>query len=276
MTIPQTTYPAEAEIGIEGQLIEIAPRKIRTYVNAVTCVAQVDEFEFVLTWAAADSVLTTINGITTTTVLAGGEDTIEEAVDAVLSDLNLSTFLLAIVTLLKVDTDTIRVTSRVAGVPLTATMVATTAGDGDINKTTPTANATGQDLPFGRAVQQASTGARHMQLPAGAGIFIGITAFSHAHDNRSLAGSDGIPNKEPGNVMTLGVILATSEDEVLVADMPNVFYRITQGAAAGETVGRFRTDADGGDAVQIENARWVGIGDAEALIKLELFAPTSG
>lgn len=274
-------YDEEPAIGLEGQLaLGFAGRQdVQTGVNAQTGRAKIAEIVFTGTWAAADSLVTTLAGVPVTTTLAAGEDTITEARDAHLADLQANANITRDYILTTDGTDAILVEGRERGtdtgayVDFTATSVATTAGDGDVTVTATQSARTRGDLPFGKAVAYDETDPRGKRcvLPAATGFrFAGVTAFSHAHANRTLAGSNGIPAQDSFNRLKAGFIYVKAETDVQPGD--RAFVRHT--ANANGEPGNFRNDADTNTADEIPGEFVTG-GDAGSLVVLQINAPAS-
>lgn len=142
-----------------------------------------------------------------------------------------------------------------------AVAVAGLLGDSDSGKYARTyRNAEGAGIPFGVAVQLDSTGV--ISLPDSSGDDIrGITVFTHAHDNQSLADDLGIPDDDACTVLRRGTIWVVCEDGCDEGD--SVFYRHT--ASGAEQLGALRTDADGTDATQISGAEFLTTASAGGL-----------
>lgn len=190
MQIPQETY-GDPAVALPGQLYGSGIRDIVTGVTAQKGTAKVVTLTFADTWAAADTVATTVGGHVVNTTLAAGEDTPTEARDAVLSDLQQNAGAASLFSFAAVSTNQIQATQieQAAGsgiyldTPLTS--VATTAGDGDVTVATPTAAASAAHLKFGQGLIYDATADKRYALPSSAlasvATFGGVVVRQHHH-----------------------------------------------------------------------------------------------
>ena len=165
-------------------------------------------------------------------------------------------------------------TAAVAGVPFSITWVNETLmgvpGTPVLASAATTANVTGNPIPFGRGVIEGATPPLGV-LPSVTGfLFAGI-----ARHKAKVAPNDGTGAKyeagEAISVVRKGRVWVLAEDVITLTS--DVYLRHTLGAA-DQLPGRFRTDADGSDADQISNARWVSItSGANELAQLEINIP---
>lgn len=180
------------------------------------------------------------------------------------------------------STNILTITAKTAGVPFTASYEnengAGQAGTGTMTYSTTTANQTGDPVPFGRALAESTTQAV-ATLPSATGFtFLGVSIHRAHYRNKDNSVSPPVTGEAQwqGNeampVLKRGRIWVKPETAVAPGDQVHV--RHTQGAAAAETVGRFRASADGGDTDQITaGARWVSEAQADELAVLELNLP---
>lgn len=130
-------------------------------------------------------------------------------------------------------------------------------------------------FPHGTAVVHGTDPDRQMLLPTGAATLLGVTVHSHAEE----VGADDqnlIDENRTKNVLREGRIYVELEGSspAVVAGTTGVFVR-TAGAGVGEGLGRFRGDADGGDALTLTGGRWITSGSAGDLVILEIDAGAS-
>lgn len=88
------------------------------------------------------------------------------------------------------------------------------------------------------------------------------------------SGSDGPEpyfEGEAVSMLTRGRVYVYVEDAVDSDD--DVYLRYVQGGDADEKPGQFRSNADGGDAFKVEDARWVWGASADGLAVLEINKP---
>ena len=174
----------------------------------------------------------------------------------------------------------ITLTALTAGLSFTATLAnqneSGQVGSGDIAISTTTANVTGNPIPFGRGLAQGLTDSGAV-LPSATGFaFQGISiarAKGRPRDNTvspPVTGDAEYKEDDAVAVLRKGRIWVVPEDAVTPAS--DVYVRHTAGIA-GETVGRFRTDADSAKADQVSNARWITSASADALAVLEINTP---
>jgi len=91
-------------------------------------------------------------------------------------------------------------------------------------------------------------------LPAATGDDpLGIVMHNHSLDF-DLADGEVVAVDGLGAALKKGRIWVRVEEAIALGD--DVYFRHT--AAGAEQAGEFRTDADGGDADQLTNARWAG------------------
>jgi len=131
-------------------------------------------------------------------------------------------------------------------------------------------------FPYGTAVVK-GTADDQMLLPTGAALLLGITAHSHANE----VGSDDLNLVDPAkaaNVLHAGRIyvkLESSSGAVSKGDA--LFVRIANPAAspADEGLGRFRNDADAGDALAATGVRAFTSGTGGDVIVAEIVTGAS-
>lgn len=129
-----------------------------------------------------------------------------------------------------------------------------------------------ETIPPGRLVCLLGTGEDPplVDLPDATGDVTGGLAFGFSlldPMQESTTGSDfEYAQYEQVPVLREGTFWARSEDAVTTAGSP-VFVRFTAGV--GEELGALRTDADGGDAVALPGAQFMGVCSAGGLVKVE-------
>ena len=131
------------------------------------------------------------------------------------------------------------------------------------------------DMEFGYAAVQGPSDAE-IRTPSGAAdVFVGITVHTHAterYEQGPMGGPYvGIPSTHPANVMAKGRVIVVVENAVAPGD--DVYVRFQNAGAAPEAVGRFRNDADAGDAFQVTAARWLSSAAAGEKAILEVNLP---
>jgi hypothetical protein len=118
-------------------------------------------------------------------------------------------------------------------------------------------NWTGAGIPVGRGVvRDLTNGDAAVKLPAaGATDFYGVAILTDrlikARSGLGSASTVEYDDKDAVNVLRAGACWVYCEDAVSAGDA--VFMRF-QNAGAGEEVGSFRSDVDGGDAVAVTGA----------------------
>lgn len=132
------------------------------------------------------------------------------------------------------------------------------------------ANEEAAGIPHGVAVVHGTDPERQMLLPTGAATLLGVVIHSHANE----VGADDENLVDPNmtaSVLGEGRIYVELEDSspTVVAGTTGVFVR-TANAGAGEGLGRFRGDVDGGDALTLTGGRWITGGGPGDVVILEL------
>jgi len=123
-----------------------------------------------------------------------------------------------------------------------------------------TANAA---VPFGRmvvAIDDSSDPYGKCRLPAAGDAAVnrplGVSIFTQTREQQFGSGTSEYLGGDRVNIMEKGIILVELDAGQAPGPTDDVYYRQTVGA--GEDAGAFRVDADGGDSVQLTNARWAG------------------
>lgn len=110
-------------------------------------------------------------------------------------------------------------------------------------------------VPFGIGVIQ-GTGANDFQLPDSAGDdVIGVLAHSHNAQAFSASIAQGLDANQAGNVVFRGAVYVKVEEAVAPGD--DVYCRHTANGAGKLQPGAFRKDADSGNALAVQGARWL-------------------
>ncbi len=205
--------------------------------------------------------------------------------DLALVDLLADTVFTSLVTMVVDDSADpvfgITFTALVAGTPFTLTFANENSvgdpGGGVAALVATTANVTGNPVPFGRGLARGGVPDVAV-LPSATGFtFEGISiarAKGRPRDNTvspPVTGPAVWNDAEAMNILRKGRIWVIPEDAVTITS--NVFIRHTQGADPSETVGRFRTDADGANADQLAGARFLTNAAAGVLAVLEINIP---
>ncbi len=106
-------------------------------------------------------------------------------------------------------------------------------------------------LEVGAGVAEGATERGALKLAATSDTFIGVVG--HKHRDTEIDGTVGIPADGTGFVVEKGDVWVRVEEAIAIGDA--VFVRAV--AAGLEVAGDFRTDADGTDAFELTNARWL-------------------
>jgi hypothetical protein len=123
-------------------------------------------------------------------------------------------------------------------------------------------------FPFGILVVAGTDPDRQATPPtAAAQEALGVLLHSHAYEN-DLPTAVSVEDERMVNVLREGRIYVEPEQAVAVGDP--VFVRVTAGVAPNDVIGRFRMDADGGNAVAVTGARWVKSGSTTEVAVLEV------
>lgn len=216
------------------------------------------------------------------TLYAAASVVIETERDALLVILQADTVYAAIVTFAALSTDAITITANTAGAGFVVTFenedgIGIAGVSATITFVASTVNVTGNPVPFGRGLARGTLPDVATLPSVTSFVFEGISiarAKGRLKDNTvsppvtedaKWLGSDSM------NVLRRGRIWVRPEDAVTIAS--DVFIRHTQGLAPAETVGRFRTDADGSNADQLNGARWLSNAGAGVLAVLEINIP---
>ena len=123
-------------------------------------------------------------------------------------------------------------------------------------------NADAAVIGYGVGVKQGGSDETCARPTAASDALLGVLV----HNQMSRG---GVRPKGTADVLRKGRICVCPEQAVSPADP--VFWRVTSDAT--EALGRFRRDADGGKAVQINNARWVRSGHPDQPAVLEINLP---
>ncbi len=146
--------------------------------------------------------------------------------------------------------------------------------DGGVDRFSETRVNTTVEMSFGRAVVRHASNDNEVEVPStGNTNFEGVTHHTHAVELGEITGTatEGIPVNKPANILRKGRVLVIVEEAVTPAS--SVFFRHNAPGALPEALGRFRTDADAGDATQVTAARFVTSASAGELAILELNLP---
>lgn len=269
--MPQTTYQDQSDKqALEGGLYDVGFSDLVSRSPGAN-VAQVERIT-VDTAANSTAYTVTINGVPIS-FTSDANATKEEIRDGLVAAINAEGFVNSEVTASNgPTTDTLDVTADTAGTPFTLT-----ESDANLSTSTITANVTGNPVPFGRGLARGGSAGLAV-LPSSTGfVFEGVSvnrAKALPKDNTVSPPETGAARWNEADAMTVmrwGRIWVIPEDAVAITD--DVYVRHTQGAQSDQTPGRFRTDADGSNADQISNARWLTAAGAGELAVLEIFTP---
>jgi phage tail sheath protein FI len=134
----------------------------------------------------------------------------------------------------------------------------------DSNYIVSRANEAAAAMEYGIAVIEGTADDQMLRVTDAAQPIAGVTVHQHANE----VGGDDLnlidPNKM-GDVLRRGTIYVQVEDAVSKGDAP--FVRVLVGG--GGIIGAFRSDADGGNARQLSNARYATSADASGFAVLE-------
>lgn len=130
-------------------------------------------------------------------------------------------------------------------------------------------------FPYGTAVVAGTDPDTQVLLPTLAADLVGVVSHSHVNE----VGGDDENLADPNhtlNCLHVGRVYVQLESSspAVVAGTTAVFVRTANPAAApaDEGLGRFRGDADIGDALTLTGGRWITSGSAGDLVVLEIDA----
>lgn len=255
--IPQTSYTADPVAGIVGSLAlgttyqDCVPR-----VNTQTGRPRIWTLTFAGTWAPADDADTTIAGVQVVTTLAAGEDTIEEARDAHLVDLQANANLGKLVSFAAQGTDEIVVSSvelaEGTGKYLDFSRAATesTAGNGTLTGADTQTPLDSENMPLGVgvALDQTDSRGKRVTLPTATAFkFGGIVVHSHAVENKMLKLGSGLyyPVGFPFSCIMNGYVRVKVDTTVQAGD--TIYVRHTPSGLL--KAGGISNSATGSDAI---------------------------
>lgn len=253
------------EIGMPGQLADLGYHDVASYIN--NC----KKLDAVTITAANLLTTLTING-TAFTVNSGAESKTEtELRDLMIAAVNAG---VVPVTAVIKATDELYIESDVAGT--TTTVVGTT------NCSVVAVIPNELNVPFGVFVTQdlnlSGLGADNIaRLPIAGGevtgkVALGVALLDQATENVLVSSGQTEVGYSPQSTMSIlrrGRVYVKVEDAVLAGG--NVYVRHVAGA--GEQLGAFRSDADGGDADVLPYSRYKSGAGAEGLAILEIALP---
>lgn len=127
-------------------------------------------------------------------------------------------------------------------------------------------------IPFGRVIRlDATDPTKVLPLSADAQTMAGVTVFRHSHE-KAADGTAGIPVERPIAIMIEGEINMIAEVVVTPAD--TVFARFLANGSPGafDGIGRVRTNADNGGAIEradaVPNAKFLTSAAAGELVRV--------
>lgn len=272
--MPQFSYDHPALFN--GQVAEMMPEGVRSYLNAK--LAQITDVVWAGTTAAGTYAIR-IQGeeIDETISFTAGGATTPAAVSAGLTaDAATNDNLLGVVVVTDDATDTNTLTFVHPGLAYTITPIISGGGNGT-GTVTPVQVAGGTRVPIGVVVVQAAADGEG-QLPTASSVSadaLGITIKST--DSQFNEGDPTLTSAfRPGRMLPVlrhGVVAVYTEDAVVAN--ATVFFRINAPTLSTEAVGRVRSDADGGDAVQLFGARFITSASAGELVKVSINLPAN-
>jgi hypothetical protein len=258
----QTSVQTSMDIGLPGQIADLANSQVLTYAN------NSKKLDLVEITAADTTTTVTING-TAFTVTTDGSDTKAELAAAVVALINagsepVTTYYTAAAESFQVESDT----------PGTTTTVVGTA---NCTVTAQIGNAAA--IGFGYFVCQDAQDVNKARSPIAAaditdaGDALGITVHTQAVaqnlTSTGSSGSDGYALGEAMSVMRKGRIYVQVEDAVVAGNAVYVRYV----AGTGETLGAFRSDADTSDAAILPGAKYRTSAAASGIAIVEINLP---
>ena len=131
------------------------------------------------------------------------------------------------------------------------------------------ASSSGSNLPVGRAVVRNSSDSQVMELPGAGSVsadLLGVTVRKHAYNVPSNNAEMIIPLGSFGEVLYQGELYVEIDDAVVAGDP--VYARVANG-----TLGIFRNDADGGDAVLLASAKFIEAGSSGDVVAIRVNMP---
>lgn len=142
------------------------------------------------------------------------------------------------------------------------------SGDNDIFSR---ANGEGAAVEFGVAVTVGTDTFKQFELPdAGGDAILGVLAHRHTQDRALLSGTEGLKDKEDGDVLRKGRIWVRVEEAVAPGEA--VYFRHTA-SGPNTFLGRFRNDADTATATLVANASWVKGSSGAGIALLDINLP---
>jgi len=258
--MPQTSVEVRMEKGLAGQLADSGYHDIITRINNSK-----QREDVTITAIDAETTLT-ING-TAFTVNAGGAlnpQTKTELRDLLIAAINSGS---EPVTASINDADQLYVDADASGVAFTAV--------GTTNCTVVNVILNELNVPFGVLVVEDTTGLadERAHLPQAsadittAGKVAGVSVHNHSvEQNKGGINNVGYEPQSAMDVLREGRIYVQVEDDVVKTGP--VFVRFVAGA--GEQLGAFRSDADGGDAVALPGASFKTSASAGGLAALQV------
>ena len=98
---------------------------------------------------------------------------------------------------------------------------------------------------------------------------VGILVHTHAQQDSSLTGVNGVASLETASILRRGRIWVVVEEAITVGD--DVYFRHTSGT--GTEIGAFRNDVDGASCDQITDAQWLRGSSGAGVALLEINIP---
>lgn len=126
------------------------------------------------------------------------------------------------------------------------------------------------ELFFGRAVIRGSADTEVEHPSGSAGTFMGVVKRDYNIEPADVSTGD-IPAGHEAKIMLEGRIWVIAEDAVTEGGA--VYYRHDAAGALPEALGRFRSNADAGDATLVPGARWASSATAGNPAILEINIP---
>lgn len=258
----QTSVDEFNEVGMPGLLI--TKERVESYIN------NSKKLDAVTITAADLSTTVTINGTAFNVNSGAAVKTKTELRDLLITAINAGSE--PVFAILK-DSDELYVESNTSGV--TTTVV------GTLNCSVAVVLPNEPSVPFGAFVTQdlnlTGQGADNIaRLPFATGevsterLALGVSVHDQARENVPVGQTEvGYISQSTMSVLRKGIIWVQVEDAVVAGGA--AFVRFVAGA--GEQLGAFRSDADGGDAVALPNSRYKTGASAGGLAQLDINLP---
>ena len=212
-----------------------------------------------------DAYTVTINGVDFS-ITADGSATATEIRDALKAEIDAGS---QPVVTASVSTNKLNIYSSVADLEFTYEVDADVPSDISVSLV----HENGQEIPFGvLVVRDDLLGDRYCRLPYQASDITGNQSYGVSkREGTKMPNDGGFAKFSHVPYMDDGRIWVVCEEAVSNGDA--VYVRVVADASAGEQLGSFRNDADGGDAVLLPGARFIEDTDGAGLAPLYIRLP---